>query len=427
MAEKRTRLLRAIEGTRDFLGTDMARLQQVHDAARVVFGRYGYQPIATPVFEDTRLFSRSIGETSDIVEKEMYTFTPGSETITLRPEGTAGVVRAFLQHHLHRDQGFWKLWYAGPMFRRERPQKGRYRQFHQVGVEAIGSADPLLDAECVKTALDFFAHLGLEDVRTRLSSIGCMDPACRPAYRERLREAVQAELSNLCENCRRRYTRNVLRVLDCKNPQCRAVRERLPRPPDHLCPACREHQRVVAESLRAQGVDFTKDPYIVRGLDYYTRTVFEFTHAALGAQDAIGGGGRYDGLVELLGGLSMPAVGFALGVDRVLLGLEARGESAPAQPLAVYGVAVGDEARAALAKLMADLHAAGLAADMDFEARSLKAQMKRANRRGARFALILGAEELAAGEATLRDMREGTQERVPCAQVPATVRRRMEG
>ncbi|MFH0910679.1 MAG: histidine--tRNA ligase [Planctomycetota bacterium] len=403
--------LRAIEGTRDLFGADMDRYEAVLEAGRTVFGRYGYAAIATPIFEDTRLFQRSLGEDTDIVEKEMYTFKPGSDTITLRPEGTAGVIRALLQHNLHREQGFWKLWYAGPMFRRERPQKGRYRQFHQIGVEAVGSNDPLLDAECIRMALDFFTALGLGDVRIRINSIGCMKPECRPAFQAKLRAAVEPELSRFCPNCQNRFGKNLLRILDCKNPRCRAIRDSLPRSDAHLCAECARHDRSVEEALTAGEIPFARDPFIVRGLDYYTRSVFEFTHESLGAQDAICGGGRYDGLVEKLGGPSLPAVGFAVGLDRVMIALEEKPVRVAdaAHRLQVYGVAVGDAPRKAMTGILARLRAAGLSADMDFEGKSLKAQMKKADRTGAAVALILGEEELSSGTVALRDMREGAQ------------------
>ncbi|MFW5858053.1 MAG: histidine--tRNA ligase, partial [Planctomycetota bacterium] len=351
--------------------------------------------------------ARSIGEVTDIVEKEMYTFTPGSDTITLRPEGTAGVVRAYLQHSLDRQGGLQKLWYAGPMFRRERPQKGRQRQFHQVGVEAIGASDPLLDAEVVRMALDFYARLGVTGVRTRLNSIGCPAPDCRPAYRERLQAAIEPDLPHLCKNCQNRFGRNVLRLLDCKNPECQKKRDGWPRPDAQLCAACDEHFGAVREAMDASGAAYEVDPFIVRGLDYYTRTVFEFSHDALGAQDAIGAGGRYDGLVEELGGPSIPAVGFALGVERILIAMEALDCCACEAPLDLFGVAVEPACRKALAGLLARVRTAGYRAEMDFEGRSFKAQLKKANRLGARAVLLLGEDELAAGEAALKDMGEG--------------------
>ena len=408
--------LRAVEGTKDIFGVEMNRFQRIMKTAAAIFGRYGYSAIATPTFEHTALFARGIGEATDIVEKEMYTFTPGSDTITLRPEGTAGVVRAYLQHNMHREQGFVKLWYAGPMFRRERPQKGRQRQFHQIGVEAIGASNAILDAETIRMALDFFDGVGVTGVVTKINTIGCMKPECRPAFREKLRAAIAPRLGELCKTCQGRFERNILRIIDCKNPECQKVRATLPRCDEHLCDECNTHHAAVQEALTAFGVPFEVNPYIVRGLDYYNKTVFEFSHPALGAQDAIGGGGRYDGLVEELGGPVTPAVGFAIGVERTLIAMEALNCCACGTVLHAYGVAVDEDCRKALAGLVIRLRHAGYNVDMDYESRSMKAQMRTADRRGAVLTLILGSDELAAGQVTVRDMREGGgQERIAIA------------
>ncbi|MBP5233896.1 MAG: histidine--tRNA ligase [Planctomycetes bacterium] len=396
-------LLQCIEGTRDYLGDAGRRFEAVFAAAAAVFARYDYAKITTPVFEPTELFARGIGSTTDIVEKEMYTFAPGSDSLTLRPEGTAGVIRAYLQHSLHKQGGLQKLWYAGPMFRRERPQKGRQRQFHQVGCEAVGSPDPLLDAEVIALGLDFFRSVGIAGVRTRLNSIGC--PACRPAYREALKQAVAPLLPQLCKSCQARYERNPLRIVDCK--ACAALTRELPAAYDYLCPECQAHFAAVKGALDSLGVAYDVDKTLVRGLDYYTKTVFEFTHSALGAQDAIGGGGRYDGLVRELGDVDMPAVGFAIGVERVMMACDALGVHNPERPLDVFGVALGAAAKNAMVGLLAQARAAGLSADMDFGDRSLKAQMRAANHKGATVALILGDSELSEGKVTVKDLREG--------------------
>ncbi len=415
-------LLRCIEGTRDYFGDDGNRFEKAHIAASNLFRRYGYERITTPIFEPTELFARGIGATTDIVEKEMYTFQPGSDMLTLRPEGTAGVVRAYLQHNFHKNGGLDKLWYAGPMFRRERPQKGRQRQFHQVGVEAIGSGDPLLDAEVITMGLAYYASLGITGVRTRLNSIGC--PECRPAYREILREAVKPLLPDLCKSCQGRYERNVLRILDCK--VCAEKTKGLPATYDHLCAGCADHFATVKDALAASGADVTVDSTLVRGLDYYTRTVFEFTHSALGAQDALGGGGRYDGLVQELGGPAMPAVGFAIGVERVMIAMETLNTCNCKEPLMVYGIGLGDAAHRSMAGLLARVRAAGISADMDFEARSMKAQMRAANRKGALLTLILGDGELEKGCVIVKDMREGgEQQEVPLDRFMETLRRQV--
>lgn len=403
MAEE---ILRCIEGTRDYFGEDGNRFEKAFAAASDLFWRYGYGRITTPVFEPTELFARGIGATTDIVEKEMYTFQPGTEMLTLRPEGTAGVVRAYLQHSFHKNGGLDKLWYGGPMFRRERPQKGRQRQFYQVGVEAIGSGDPLLDAEVISMGLAYYAALGITGVRTRLNSIGC--PACRPAYREKLKAEIAPILPTLCKSCQGRYDRNPLRILDCK--VCADKTKGLPASADNLCEECAGHFAVVREGLAAYGVEFTVDSTLVRGLDYYTRTVFEYTHTALGAQDALGGGGRYDGLVEELGGPATPAVGFAIGVERVMIAMEALKCCNCYPPLMVYGIGLGESGRRAMAGMIARVRGAGLSADMDYEGRSMKAQMRTANRRGALLALIMGDSELEKGVVVVKDMREGGQQ-----------------
>lgn len=415
--------IRLIEGTRDYYGEAGARFEQALAAAAAVFPRYGYDKLTTPIFEATELFARSIGEATDIVEKEMYTFKPGSDTITLRPEGTAGAVRALLQNNLHKQGGLAKLWYAGPMFRRERPQKGRQRQFHQVGVEAVGAADPLLDAEIVSLGLAYYRHLGISGIKVRLNSIGCPRPECRPAYREKLREAVRPRLGELCKTCQARFERNVLRILDCKNEACAAVTRDLPASADNLCDECGPHFAAVRGALEALGVEYAVSPSLVRGLDYYTKTVFEFTHGSLGAQDAIGGGGRYDGLVEELGGPALPAVGFALGVERAMIALEVLGAAEAAAGLDVFGVGLDAACRAKIAQLLAQTREAGFSADMDYEGRSFKAQLRAADKRGARVALILGGDELARGVAVLKDMRGGGQTEVALADCPAALAR----
>ncbi len=398
--------LRAIEGTRDYLGEAQQRFARALEAAGEVFSRYGYERIETPVFEGTNLFARSIGEATDIVEKEMYTFKPGSDQITLRPEGTAGVIRAYLQHNLHKQGSMAKLWYAGPMFRRERPQKGRQRQFHQVGVEAVGSDDPLLDVETIAMGIDYYQSLSIAGTALRLNSIGCAAPDCRPAYREHLRRAIEPNLGALCKTCQQRFGRNLLRILDCKNRTCQEVIARLPASHEHLCQGCEKHFQVVQKGLTDLGIAYTVDGTLVRGLDYYTRTVFEYVHDKLGAQDAIGGGGRYDGLVQELGGPPTPAVGFALGVERAMIAMEALGVPVEEAGIEVFGVAGQGACRERMGALIAEVRAGGFSADMDYEGRSFKAQMRLANRRNARVVLILGEDELQNNTLAIKDMRE---------------------
>ena len=402
---------RAVEGTRDLFDREGARYDKVVALGGELFSRYGYERIRTPVFEKTELFARSIGAATDIVEKEMYTFKPGSESITLRPENTAGVMRAYLQHNMEQQGGLVKLWYEGPMFRRERPQKGRYRQFHQIGIEAVGSVDPLLDAEVISAGLRFYEYVGVGEVGLRLNSIGCNKPECRPLYRQLLRDAIQPNLDKYCKNCQARFERNVLRIIDCKSPHCQELNKGLPKSYENLCPECGDHFERVKDALDAFGGKYAIDSTLVRGLDYYTKTVFEFTHDSLGAQSAIGGGGRYDGLVEELGGKPTPGIGFALGMERILIAMEAAGACACGYPLQVFGVTQGEAAHRAMAGMVARLRGAGLSADMDYEGRSMKAQLRNANRRQAMVCLILGEDELASGNITVKDMSEGGEQR----------------
>ena len=402
----------AINGTQDFFDREGNRFDKAVAFAGEIFSKYGYSRIRTPIFEGTELFTRSIGEVTDIVEKEMYTFKPGSDMITLRPEGTAGVVRAYLQHGMAQN-GLVKLWYEGPMFRRENPQKGRKRQFHQVGVEAIGSSDPLLDAEVIALGLRYYEYVGIGEVGLRMNSIGCSKPECRPLFRQLLRDAIKPNLDKYCKNCQGRYERNVLRIIDCKTPQCQTLSADLPRSYDNLCAECADHFTRVREAVEALGGRYKLDHTLVRGLDYYAKTVFEYTHDSLGAQSAIGGGGRYDGLVEELGGKPTPGVGFALGIERILIAMEAADACACSYPLQVFGVTQGEAAHRAMSGMLARLRAAGLSADMDYEGKSMKAQLRTANRRQAMCCLILGEEELEKGVITIKDMSEGgTQESV---------------
>jgi histidyl-tRNA synthetase len=324
--------LRSLPGTEDLMPGQWGHWRALHEAAQRLFRVYGYGQLRMPIIEDTRLFVKGTGETTDIVEKQMYTLQTGEgESITLRPEGTPSTVRAYLEQNLHKQEQFQKFWYAGPMFRRERPQKGRLRQFHQIGVEAIGSASPLVDAETLLLALDVYKAVGLKDCRVSLNSIGCEE--CRPHYRAELRNRLEAHRKELCEDCQDRLDRNVLRILDCKNESCGKMVAELPAVGGFLCDACRVHYDEVKAALERHGLAYEEDPRLVRGLDYYTRTVYEVKHPALGARDTICGGGRYDGLVEALGGPAIPCVGFAMGVEATLLAMEA--ELGPADDTSV--------------------------------------------------------------------------------------------
>ncbi|GII04539.1 histidine--tRNA ligase [Planobispora takensis] len=407
----------APKGTFDWIPPRSERVLAIREALAAPARRAGYGYIETPVFEDTALFARGVGESTDIVSKEMYTFTDkGGRSITLRPEGTASVVRAVLQHGLHNGQLPVKLWYSGSQFRYERAQKGRYRHFWQVGAEALGSEDPALDAELIILAADGYAGLGLTGVRLLLNTLGCKE--CRPGYRAALQEFLRA--LDLDEATRARIEINPLRVLDDKRSEVQAQLAGAPMVVDHLCGACKTYHEEVRSLLTASGVAFTDDPRLVRGLDYYTRTTFEFVHDGLGSQSAVGGGGRYDGLSEMIGGPSLPSVGWALGVDRTLLAMEAEGllaDESAGERVQVYGVPLGEEARRRMFLLVTQLRRAGLVADMSFGGKGLKGAMKGADRSGARYALVLGERDLAARAVQLKDLTTAEQTEVPLAEV----------
>jgi histidyl-tRNA synthetase len=409
---------RAIKGTRDILPAETPRWQRVERHFREAFGRYGYREIRLPIFEETALFARGLGDATDIVEKEMYTFPDkGGNSLTLRPEGTAGVVRAFLENNLGGDGGAVKLWYAGPMFRYERPQKGRFRQFHQIGAELFGIPGPEADAEVLQMVHATIEALGVPGLTLQINSLG--DAACRPAFRQALIEYFRPHAAELCENCRRRLETNPLRVLDCKAEGCRALRAGAPDGLTFLCDPCREHFAAVRALLEAAGVPYLVNPAMVRGLDYYTRTTFELTSTGLGAQDTVAAGGRYDRLVEEFGGPATPGLGFALGVERLLLLLPE--DAADEAPRPVFFAALGDAARRAVWPWLAELRRRGVAAEWDYEGRSLKSQLRRADRLRARLVAIVGENEIAAGVVQLRDMTEKTQREVPAADLVETL------
>lgn len=368
---------------------------------------------------------RGVGESTDIVSKEMYTFEDkGGRSLTLRPEGTASVVRAVLQHGLHNGQLPVKLWYSGSQFRYERAQRGRYRHFWQVGAEALGAEDPALDAELIILASDGYAGLGLTGVRLLINTLGCKE--CRPVYRAALQEFLRG--LDLDEATRRRIEINPLRVLDDKRPEVQARLADAPLVTDHLCEACKAYHEEVRSLLSASGVTYADDPRLVRGLDYYTRTTFEFVHDGLGSQSAVGGGGRYDGLSEMLGGPALPSVGWALGVDRTVLAMEAEGlfgGEAEQARVQVYGVPLGEEARRRMFLLITELRRAGLDADMSFGGKGLKGAMKGADRSGASYAVILGERDIAVESAQVKDLVSGDQITVPLAEIVTTLKERL--
>ncbi len=410
---------RAPSGTHDVLWPESTRWEALLATFASQVERAGYGLAHTPIFEDVRVFRRGIGEGSDVVGKEMYEFEDrGGRALALRPEGTAPIVRAFVQH---RPPLPWKAWYATPAFRYERPQAGRYRQHHQLGVEALGPADPDLDVEVISLADGLFRSLALASYVLRLNSMG--DEVCRPGYLELLRAYLSDRRDQLCAEHRERLDANPLRALDCKRPECLAATADAPRLADHLCDPCRHHFERVRAGLDALGVPFVLDHRLVRGFDYYTRTTFEFSSEALeSAQNGIGGGGRYDGLVEMLGGPPTPGIGFGIGIERLLLACDAEGVfpvDPPPLDAFVVDVAGGDAAR----DITATLRREGLRADRGFDGRSMKSQLKSADRSGARVAVIVGPDELAAASATVRPLRgTGEQRTVPLTEVVAAVR-----
>ena len=384
----------------------------------------GYGYVEAPVFEDTELFVRGVGASTDVVSKEMFTFHDrGGRSLTLRPEGTVGVLRAALDAGLHRGGLPVKLRYAGPMFRAERPQAGRFRQFQQVGIEALGLDDPALDAEVIALAWQAYVDLGLRQVRLLLTSLG--DESCRPAYRDQLSQFLGR--LDLDDDTRQRALLNPLRVLDDKRPEVQQQLVGAPLMVGSLCEACRLHLREVEGHLEALGVPFEPAPRLVRGLDYYMRTTFEFVHGGLGAQSAVGGGGRYDGLSESIGGPPLPGIGWALGVERTLLALEAEGvPAAPADVVDVFFVPLGDAAKARAVGLAGELRRAGVRADLAYGDRGMKGAMKAADRSGAQCAVVVGDRDLEAGVAQLKDLRSGEQAAVPLAELVATIRERLQ-
>lgn len=402
--------IKAPRGVRDILPGESWKWAHVFKISSEVARDFGYREIHLPVFEHTELFSRGVGETTDVVEKEMYTFTDrGGRSITLRPELSASMVRSYLENGMAGQQQPVKLWNAGPMFRYERPQKGRYRQFWQLDFEAIGVQNPFVDVEVIDLSLEIFRRLGLRGLEVKINSVGC--PACRPAYRDALRDFLKPHFEKLCPSCRDRYDRNPLRILDCKNPECKAITEDAPQTSDHLCDECREHFEGVEKGLRAIGVEFGIDKRLVRGLDYYTKTAYEVLSGDLGAQNAVCGGGRYDNLAEAIGGNPTPGVGFAAGVERIVLSMEQQGCDFGPQPRTdVYVASAGEESRTMAFEVMQKLRNAGISSDMDFLNRSLKAQFKTANTSGVRYVCVIGEEELRSGKVTLKDMETGEQQ-----------------
>lgn len=410
-------LTTAPRGTKDIMPADVAAWRYLEDTMRKVCAQYGYKEIRTPVFEHTELFLRGIGETTDVVEKEMYTFTDrGERSLTLRPENTASAVRAYIEHKLYAEPAPTKLFYIGPMFRYDRPQAGRYRQFHQFGIEALGIQGPNIDAEIILLAVQILQSLGLKDLKLKINSVGC--PNCRPGHREKLQEFFKPNFDHLCKDCQSRYDRNPLRLLDCKNPKCQELGVGAPSLEECLCDECKAHFNGLKELLTAAGVDFEVDHNLVRGLDYYTKTAFEIQYKPLGAQSAVCGGGRYDGLIEEVGGPATPGIGFAMGMERVLLALESQNLLPAADDaMDVFIVCPKKENFTLAFKTAIELRRAGLKVDYDFQGRSMKAQMKAANRVQAKYVLIFGEDEVARGQVVLRNMANSEQNEIAISDI----------
>lgn len=405
--------LQAPKGTRDVVPQESYKWQYVEGLAREICERYGFAEVRTPVFEHTELFLRGVGDTTDIVQKEMYTFEDkGGRSITLKPEGTAGVVRLFVEHKLFSDAQPTKMYYLNcPVFRYEKPQAGRLREHHQFGIELFGAQRASADAECIGVALELFRRVGVRDLAVHINSIGC--PKCRPNYHAALKEYLHGHVGELCETCKERLEKNPLRVLDCKEAACKRITAEAPIILDYLCDECSGHMDELKACLNAMGVDYSVDPYIVRGLDYYTRTVFEIISTHIGSQGTVCGGGRYDGLVEEIGGPSLPAVGFGLGLERLLLVAENQGIVIPAPySCDVYVAAMGDEARLKGFALAFALRGVGLRAECDHVGRSFKAQFKYADKLGVRYVAVLGEDELSSNRIKLKNMATGEERQV---------------
>ena len=410
------------KGTKDMLPQDAYKWHYVESKAREVASLFGFREIRTPMFEHTELFTRGVGETTDIVTKEMYTFLDkGGRSMTLRPEGTAGVARAFIENGLAQQTLPMKAYYLASVFRYERPQNGRLREHHQFGVELYGSESPSADAEVIALADAFLRSVGLSSLTLNINSIGCRE--CRAKYNAALKEYIGANLAGMCAQCRDRFDRNPLRILDCKEEKCRVITAGAPRITDFLCEDCRAHFEGVQKQLSRQGIAFSVNPSIVRGLDYYTRTVFEFVSEDIGAQGTVCGGGRYNHLVEEVGGKPTPAVGFGLGLERLIMVLE-NTDALKAQPerTDVYLAALGDRAAEYVPVLAASLRAEGVKTEFDLMGRGLKAQMKYADKCGARFTVVIGDNELDRGAAALKDMASGESEECAFRDIAAKVK-----
>jgi histidyl-tRNA synthetase len=416
--------IKSLRGMKDVAEPEISLWHFIENKARRLYEAAGFREVRTPILESTQLFKRGVGETTDIVEKEMYTFSDrNGESVSLRPEGTASIVRALLEHNWLAQSPVKKIFYWGPMFRHERPQKGRFRQHFQFGLEIFGVEGPDADVEILATQSILFEELGLTDVTLKISSIG--DQVCRPAFREKLIQVLKPRAQELCEDCQKRLDRNPLRIFDCKVPSCQAIAKTLPTMGDSLCEPCKQHFAGVKSGLNALNIRFVEDPRIVRGLDYYTRTAFEFVTDRIGAQGTVCGGGRYDQLVSELGGPATPAVGCGMGEERLAM-LLASLQDKVQKHVQLYCVLPDPSGKDLARKICFQLRREGFAAEMDLQGRSMKAQFKSADKFGVQFSLILGGSEIQNGEAILRNMKDGTQESVPLSQLETVLRQRLK-
>jgi histidyl-tRNA synthetase len=415
-------------GTNDILPGEVEKWQYIEEIARQVSGQFGYHEIRTPLFEHTELFLRGVGETTDIVEKEMYSFEDrGKRNITLRPEGTASTVRAFLENKLYANPQPTKLFYIGPMFRYDRPQAGRYRQFHQFGIEVFGSHHPSVDAEVIGLACEYLERLGLNQLKVHINTVGC--PKCRPQYREALIKYFQDKKDILCKTCLGRLEKNPLRILDCKNTQCQELSLNVPTIQNSTCSECQIHFQQVQNYLDSVGIEYIVNPKLVRGLDYYTHTAFEILVQGIGAQSAICGGGRYNGLIEQCGGKPTPGIGFAMGMERLLLTLELQGISLIANynNPEIYIATVGEETEQLAFRLAMQLRKKGISVEKDYLDKSLKAQMKTADRLNVKYTLIIGEEEFEKNQVTIRNMATSQQNKIPISDIISYIERSLRG
>ncbi|MGB9627825.1 MAG: histidine--tRNA ligase [Thermodesulfobacteriota bacterium] len=414
--------IKAIRGFNDILPDEIGKWQFVEKKAREIFEGFGFSEIRIPVIERTELFARGIGESTDIVEKEMYTFTDrNGNSLTLRPEATASMARAYLEHQLYAFDQVAKLYFIGPMFRYERPQKGRYRQFYQIDAEVFGVENPVVDAEVINMLMHFLKEVGLEKLELQINSLGCRN--CRPRYREALKDYLEKKSFQLCEDCQRRLSTNPLRVFDCKIETCREALGEAPKVIRYLCPECQDHFEKVKRYLEMAGLHFILNPAMVRGLDYYTRTAFEVVSYQLGSQNAVTGGGRYDNLFQEIGGHDIPGIGFAIGMERLISLLPK--ERGLKQRLPLFVAALGERASQEAYQLVQQLHLQRIQVEWDYEGKSLKSQMRRADKLKARYVLILGEEELKRGRALLRNMESKLQEEIPLQNIVSILKEKI--